>query len=139
MNVMIYTSSFTLALLGILWGLPGCTPGLACHEPLGRWSSHEGQEFIFQSDGRAYWLIRFGSSIDTMVFDYKFDCSERPATLDLRNFKMGPYAGKALFAILEWSSDTSFRLRYEVGQDASDRPEAFDSDQTLLFFKEKSL
>jgi hypothetical protein len=114
-----------------------CHTGPACQELTGRWTNHEGQDFVFQPGGQALWLIKFGSSFDTARFSYKLDCSHDPATLDLDHFQGGAHAGKALFAIIEWSSDSSFRLRYEAGSAPDVRPTAFDSDQTLKFFKGK--
>ena len=114
-----------------------CTNKVTCHELSGRWTTHEGQEFVFQSEGKALWLTRFGSQFDTVPFEYRLDCKAEPATIDLRNFSTGPYLGKTLFGILEWTSDTSFRLQYEPGADEWARPKEFDSEATVKFFPAK--
>lgn len=71
-----------------------CTNKVTCHELSGRWTTHEGQEFVFQSEGKALWLTRFGSQFDTVPFEYRLDCKAEPATIDLRNFSTGPYLAK---------------------------------------------
>jgi len=67
--------------------------------------------------------------------EYRYDCSKRPVELDLFGFQSGPLTGKTLFGVLEWSSDTSFRFNAEPGTDAVARPQTFESDQTLKFFR----
>ncbi len=114
-----------------------CTNKVTCHELTGRWTTQEGQEFVFQNDGKAMWLTRFGSQFDTVFLAYQLDCKAEPATLDLLHFYSGPYSGKTLFGILEWTSDTSFRLRYEPGMDANVRPREFDNEMTMKFFSAK--
>lgn len=106
-----------------------------CHELAGRWTTQEGQEMIFQ-DGKAMWLTRFGSQYDTVLFEYYLDCNPEPATVDLTRFYTGPFSGKTLYGILEWTSDTSFRIRYEPGMSVEVRPETFD-EETVRFFPAK--
>jgi hypothetical protein len=111
-----------------------CVGRPKCPQLAGRWTDHEGQDFIFQPDGKALWLVRFGSSFDTTHFSYQTHCDQSPVQLDMHSFQSGPYVGKGIFGIVEWSSDSSFRLRYEPGNDGAVRPAAFDNEQTLQFF-----
>ena len=133
-----FTCLYTFAaLLATLQLMVFCTNKVTCHELTGRWTTHEGQEFVFQQDGKALWLTRFGSQFDTVPFEYHLNCKAEPATIDLHHFYTGPYSGKTLFGILEWTSDTSFRLRYEPGADEWARPQEFDSESTMKFFPAK--
>jgi len=113
----------------------GCQLPAPCPEISGQWTNREGQDFIFQPDGTGLWLVKFGSSTDSARFDYRLDCSKKPAALDLVHFQNGPLVGKNLFGIIEWSSDSSFRLRYETGQAPDVRPAAFEQEQTMKFYK----
>lgn len=79
------------------------------------------------------WLTRFGSQYDTVLFEYYLNCGPDPATIDLSHFYTGPFSGKTLFGILEWTSDTSFRMQYEPGMDAEVRPEKFDGEEVMRF------
>lgn len=127
-----------IALIGVLIFLsPGCHPAASCPELNGRWTNREGQDFIFQPGGKGFWLVKFGSSVDSARFEYRLDCSKKPAALDLTRFENGPFVGKNLFGIIEWSSDSSFRLRYETGQEPGVRPETFEQEQTLKYYREK--
>ena len=65
----------------------------------------------------------------------ELNCATKPASIDLKNFQAGPFLGKTLFGILEFSGDTLFRLCYETGQEPSVRPNAFIPDQTSKFFR----
>lgn len=112
--------------------------GRICHELAGRWSNLEGQEMIFQPDGKALWLTRFGSQYDTVLFEYSLDCKPDPATVELTQFYSGPFSGKTLYGILEWTSDTSFRMRYESGMNADVRPKDFDAEETMKFVPARS-
>lgn len=109
-----------------------CTGGSDCRDVKGRWSNGEGQELVFMENNKGYWLTRFGSDVDTMELEYRLDCGKQPVTLDFTNFKNGPHVGHSLLGILEFSSDTSFRLHYDI--DA--RPEAFDTEQSQRFVRE---
>jgi hypothetical protein len=125
-----------IALLALLPFI-GCTDP-PCRELNGRWSTREGQSFYFQENGKGLWLIHFGSKTDTFAMDYRYDCKKQPIELDLNGFESGPLAGKTMFGILEWNSDTSFRFDAEVGKGPEVRPAAFESDQTQKFFMEKN-
>jgi hypothetical protein len=129
-----YSPRLGLLLALLLPLLGGCGPSADCHELSGRWSDREGQDILFQANGAALWLTRFGSHFDTVPFRFRLDCSRHPATLDLTDFTRGPNVGKTLFAILEWTSDSTFRLRYEVGTQEELRPTEFDNETTLKFF-----
>ena len=124
-------------LFTILHWFVSCTNKVTCHELYGRWTTNEGQEFVFQKDGKALWLTRFGSQFDTVLFSYYLNCKAEPATFDLLHFQTGPYVGKTLFGILEWTSDTSFRLQYEPGTDEWARPKEFDNEGAMKFFPVK--
>lgn len=115
--------------------LPACQSGAGCSPLSGRWSSREGQDFVFQPDGKALWLTRFGSGFDTVTLRYRLDCHHDPTAIDLSDFKNGPHVGRTLYGILEWNSDSSFRLNYEVGTADDVRPKAFDPEQTITFFE----
>ena len=108
-----------------------------CRELSGRWSNREGQSFYFEPDGKALWLVRFGSQVDTFVMEYRYDCKKQPVQLDLSGFQTGPLSGKTLYGILEWNSDSSFRFDAEAGIGPESRPLTFETDQTQKFFREK--
>ncbi len=120
-----------LAMLLFAWG--NCTGKVTCHELSGRWTTHEGQDILFLQGGKALWLTRFGSQYDTVPFEYELNCKTSPASIDLGHFYNGPYTGKTLFGILEWTTDTSFRMQYEPGTDAGVRPEKFSMESAVKF------
>ena len=124
---------YTLLFLSLLFILSACDRQAGCRELTGPWTTHEGQELVFLPDGQALWLTKFGSQYDTIRMHFRFDCAARPATLDLSDFQNGPHRGKMLFGIFDWSSDSSFRFRYEVGSQPEDRPKEFDVEQTQKF------
>ncbi len=126
--ILLLMTSLTLA-------LQSCQLAPDCYELTGRWSNREGQDLIFEAGGSALWLTRFGSQYDTMRFRYALDCKQAPPALDLSDFDGGPHQGKLLYAILEWQSDTSFRMRYEPGARPEMRPKAFDPEQTVKFYR----
>jgi len=134
MNQLFTTLAFPGAMTLLLLA---CNPSPNCQQLNGRWSNREGQDFVFQPDGKALWLVKFGSNFDTAQFEYQIDCKKSPMAMDLKNFKVGPHVGKTLFGIIEWSSDSSFRLRYEAGIQAAERPKTFDDEQTQQFFAEQ--
>lgn len=126
-----------IVLFAVLQMFVSCTNKVTCHELSGRWTTQEGQDFVFQQHGKALWLTRFGSQFDTVPFEYRLDCNTDPAAFDLYELNKGPYAGKKLFGILEWTSDTSFRLQYEPGRDVDSRPKVFSNETSLKFFPVK--
>lgn len=136
--LQIFTCYPTLARLSVLlpalW-LVGCDPASSCRPLEGTWTDQEGQELVFNTDGNAIWLTRFGSLRDTVTFSYALNCSAQPYTLDLSNFKGGPHDGKNLYGIIEWLSDSSFRFRFEAGLGTGVRPEEFDEQQSVKFIK----
>lgn len=134
-NLHWYAAPLSLAFLAFL-ALQGCT-GSDCRDISGRWSNREGQTFEFRPDGKALWLVRFGSQVDSVQMEYQYNCKTRPAQLDLTGFQSGPLTGKTLFGILEWNSDSSFRFDAEAGAGPEVRPATFDSDQTQKFFLEQ--
>jgi hypothetical protein len=137
-NMYPYALISCLALVAIL-SSTGCEAP-ACRELRGRWSTKEGQCIIFQQKGNALWLTRFGSQMDTVRMQFRYDCTKQPVELDLHGFQSGPLTDKTLYGILEWTSDTAFRMNAEAGTDATLRPKAFESDQTMQFVldREKS-
>ena len=116
--------------------LLGCG-GDTCQPIQGRWSNKEGQAFEFKENGKALWFVHFGSQVDTLTMQYRYNCKKQPPELDLSGFTSGPLTGKTLFGILEWNSDTTFRFDAEAGYGPESRPATFDSDQTQKFFMEK--
>lgn len=108
-----------------------------CYDLDGRWTNREGQTFLFQPDGKALWLIQFGSQFDTFAIQYQYNCKQNPATLDLSDFQSGPLTGKTLFGILEWSGDTTFRFDAESGTSPEVRPQTFNLEQTQRYYREK--
>lgn len=113
-----------------------CSSKPDCYELTGRWTNHEGQVLVFQPEGKALWLIKFGSEFDTFPIQYRYDCDPKPATLDLTGFQSGPLTGKTLFGILEWASDTAFRFDAEAGASPELRPQTFKVEQTVRYFRE---
>lgn len=115
--------------------LVACDTNPACKEIQGVWTDREGREIVFMEHGKALWLNRFGQMIDTVQLVFELNCSTKPASIDLKQFNAGPFLGKTLFGIIEFSGDTLFRLCYETGQEPGIRPTAFDPDQTAKFFR----
>lgn len=113
-----------------------CTTPPDCFELSGHWTNREGQVLVFQPDGAALWLIRFGSRYDTFPIRYRYDCSQKPVKLDLSDFRSGPLTGKTLFGILEWAGDSVFRFEAEPGSNPEVRPEKFNVEQSERYFKE---
>ena len=112
-----------------------CTQKPECGPLEGRWTNREGEDLLFLPNNQGLWLTRFGSSYDSVAFTYALDCSQNPAGLNLNNFSTGPYNGKTLFGIIEWTSDSSLRLRYEAGMNHTDRPKGFDAEATEKYFR----
>ncbi|MCY7327276.1 MAG: hypothetical protein LH618_01865 [Saprospiraceae bacterium] len=110
-----------------------CVSTSNCRELTGRWTTYEGQDLVFEPNGNALWLTKFGSQYDTVRMRFQYDCAAKPITLDLSDFQNGPHTGKLLFGIFDWSSDSSFRFRYEVGSQPTVRPQDFDMEQTQKF------
>jgi hypothetical protein len=111
-----------------------CTSGSKCHELNGGWSDREGHDFVFKNDGKALWINKFGQMMDTVNFVFSINCNTKPASVDFKDFSGGPFLGKTLFGIIEWSSDTLFNLCYEAGQQPDCRPQSFDPEQTMKFY-----
>jgi hypothetical protein len=107
-----------------------------CRELTGRWTNREGQIFDFEPNGKALWLVKFGSQFDSFPISYAYDCKQKTATLDLTDFKSGPMAGKTLFGIIEWSSDSVFRYDSEPGTSSEARPVTLDAEHAGRFFRE---
>mgnify|MGYP000844745542 CR=1 FL=1 len=126
------------AVIGMAGFITGCQFGSPCRELTGQWTNKEGQFFVFEPNGHAYWLVKFGSEFDTFPIRYHYDCKKNPLRLDLTGFKAGPLTGKTLYGILEWTSDTSFRFDGEPGLSPDVRPETFNSEQTQRFLLDKT-
>lgn len=107
-----------------------------CRELTGRWTNREGQVLSFEPDGKALWLVKFGSQFDSFPINYRYDCKQKTATLDLMNFQSGPLVGKTLFGIIEWSSDSVFRFDSEPGTSPEVRPASFNTDHLERYFRE---
>ena len=107
-----------------------------CRELTGRWTNREGQVFSFESNGKALWLVKFGSQFDSFPVSYVYDCKQKMARLDLTDFKSGPMAGKTLFGIIEWSSDSVFRFESEPGTSSEVRPATMNAEHAGRFFRE---
>ena len=111
-----------------------CQQSVVCHAPIGNWSG-DGQELVFLTDQKGYWITQFGSQRDTESFVFDLDCDHKPPRLDLKDFQSGTNLGKTLFGIIDWQSDTSFRLQYETGTSSEVRPHEFDNEQIQQFIK----
>lgn len=114
-----------------------CNTEKACHGLEGRWSNREGQVLHFEADGKALWLVKFGSQFDSFPIQYRYDCAHKIATLDLSDFQSGPLVGKTLFGIVEWTSDSVFRFDAEAGTSPETRPENFDTEHFERYYREK--
>ena len=121
--------------LGLLFGLCHCTGNPDCGQLAGSWSNGEGQEWVFTPNGEALLITRFGSKSDTDLCNFHLRCDSKPAILDLSDCKSGPYSGKSVFCIIDWTSDSTFRLRYESGTQPDVRPTTFDPEQTIQFVR----
>jgi len=131
MNIHPLTATITVLFMTILMG---CSEK-NCTQPTGAWTNREGQSLVFNPEGKGLWLTRFGFTYDTVTFSYLIDCKKDPTTIDLKDFNEGTQMGQTLYGIIEMGTDSSFRIRYESGADPSVRPVAFDSDQTVKFFR----
>lgn len=107
-----------------------------CRDLVGRWTNQEGQVLAFEPSGKALWLVKFGSQFDTFQIQYRYDCKQDPATLDLSSFQSGPLSGKSLFGIVEWSSDSVFRFDSEPGTSPEVRPTTFNPEYAERYFRE---
>lgn len=127
-NLLLFT-------LGLFCFALSCTSGNDCKPLKGAWSNREGQVLVFQKDNTLLWLTQFGSTFDTVQARYNYDCRQTPNTIDFTDFKSGSFQDKTLYGILEWSSDTTIRLRFDSGLHPSERPKEFDADLTQKFVK----
>ena len=114
-----------------------CQGDTGCQDITGSWSDREGHNFVFQNNNKALWINKFGQLIDTVTCAFVLNCNKKPATLDFKDFKGGPFMGKSLFGIIDWSADSLFRYCYEVGSQPDSRPKEFDQEQTMKFFRLK--
>lgn len=114
-----------------------CGTERPCYGLSGRWTNREGQTLVFAPQGQSLWLIKFGSQFDTLRFSYQYDCSQHPFRLDLSDFHAGPLAGKTMYGILEWTSDSVFRFEAQTGNSAEVRPDAFKAEQTVRYYRER--
>lgn len=126
-------------LIFCFWGGFSCRQTDSCLGIEGVWTDGEGQELVFMPSDSALWLTRFGSHVDTIGFVYRMICQKRPVLIEWNQFAGGPYSGKTLYGILEWLSDTSFRVRYEPGLYEQVRPVEFDDAHTMRFRKKDVL
>ncbi len=124
--------------LGLGFGFCCCAGSPDCGQLAGSWSNGEGQEWVFSPDGEALLITRFGSKSDTDLCNFQLRCDTKPTILDLNNCKSGPYSGKSVFCIIDWTSDSTFRLRYETGTNPEARPTTFDPEQTIQFVRRKA-
>lgn len=113
-----------------------CTTERNCRELTGRWTNREGQVLSFEPNGKALMLVKFGSQFDTFAIQYQYDCNAKGTTLDLLNFQSGPLAGKSLYGLLEWSSDTVFRFDAELGASPEARPEKIKTERMERYYRE---
>ena len=111
MRVAFIFQGLVILALGLMHACQGPS---TCKELIGSWSDREGHNFVFQNDGKALCLNKFGQMVDTISFVFTLNCSTTPASIDLKDFSDGPFAGKTLFGIIEWSADSIFRLCYEA-------------------------
>lgn len=134
-DTLLRAAAALIAAVPVLF-LTACNAPSSCRELGGRWANREGQSFYFEPGGKALWMVRFGSKVDTFVMEYRYDCKKQPAHLDLSGFQSGPLSGKTLYGILEWNNDSSFRFDAESGISPDVRPATFNTEQTQKFFKE---
>lgn len=127
--------TFGSLVFGAILMLFSCQNEPACRDISGSWSDREGHNFVFQKDGKALWLNSFGQMVDTVTFVFTLNCKTKPATIDFKDFSGGPFSGKTLYGIIEWSADSLFRLCYEIGQQPDCRPKQFDPEQTMKFYR----
>jgi len=114
-----------------------CGSERSCYDLTGRWTNREGQTLVFAPQGQSLWLIKFGSQFDTMRFRYQYDCTQNPFRLDLTDFDTGPLAGKTLYGILEWNSDSVFRFEAQTGGSPDVRPSIFKTEQAIRYYRER--
>lgn len=115
--------------------LSSCQGAPRCQEIAGSWSNREGYGLVFKNGNKALWLNKFGQLVDTVACVFVLNCKTTPATLDFSGFNGGPFQGKTLFGIIEWSADSLFRYCYEVGVQPDVRPKQFDQAQTMKFLR----
>ena len=128
------TTIFSLV-IGALFFLFSCQNGSPCRQITGTWSDRDGHNFVFQSNGKALWLNKFGQLIDTVTCVFVLNCQAKPATLDFKDFDNGPFVGKTMYGILEWSGDSLFRYCYGLGTSPDYRPKQFDPALTMKFYR----
>lgn len=129
-----FYSNGTLLLAGLMF-LLACNHTPNCRVITGAWSDREGHDFEFQENGKALWLNKFGHIVDTVRFAFVLNCEAKPATIEFTDFSGGPFSGKTLFGIIEWSADSLFRICYDIGQESGCRPKQFDPEQTMKFYR----
>jgi hypothetical protein len=135
MRQLLAFSMLTSVAVGLVCLYFACGNSAKCRDLSGHWTTQEGQDLVFLPEGKALWLTRFGSRYDTTQLQYRLNCSAE--VIDLHDFCSGPHASSTLYGILEWSSDTSFRLRYEPGSQDDVRPATFDHEQSIQFVRVK--
>lgn len=101
---------------------------------VGTWHGPEagGGTLTFERDGTATWVLGDATAADTFDVAYALDPSARPTSLDLTGFDHGPYAGHALYCIVDFPAPEAFRLDCVPGDDPAARPAEF-GNQTIRF------
>jgi hypothetical protein len=120
-----------LIICGAILLLNACDEKQECKAPVGHWTDNEGKEMVFTPDGKALWLTRFGSQYDTQTCVYNVDCTVVPAAMEMQGFTSGPYTGRTVYGIYEWSNDTTLRFQFDEGE----KPRVFDSQQAMKMVK----
>jgi hypothetical protein len=136
-RIVLRASSGGAVILFTLLLAAACGDRGDCRLPQGRYSNREGQALIFMPNGQGLWLTQFGSMYDTTALRYRTDCSTAPTQIDMNHFQGAMYEGRQLYGLLEWSSDSSFRFIYEIGDSPTVRPSTFESELTQQFYAEE--
>lgn len=122
----------------LLAGIAALVP-LACSSGgndalVGTWRGPDagGGTIAFDRDGTASWILGDGADADTFDVEYALDPSASPTALDLTGFDHGPYAGHALYCIVDFPAPEAFRLDCVPGDDPAARPASF-GNQAIRF------
>ncbi len=111
---------------------------------LGEWSGVDKagmkQTFTFKEDNRAEWILKSANMTQSFDIEYKINYASCPITIDITGFKEGPFAGSALYGIIEFKNNAFFRLDLEPGGIHKDQPihrPAFFGEETVTYYRVK--
>lgn len=106
----------------------------------GAWENNKGQVLVFQENGEMLWIQPMREAADTFYMKYRLDETAQPNTVDFYSIENGPFKGKKIYGLAEFTSEgfkRAIRLNIRVGADETSRPESLESGKIDLYVKKR--